>query len=179
MSSGKVLNDKDYSELADFRYALRRFLAFSEARAAEAGLTPQQHQALLAIRGAPAGSATVGYVAERLVLKPHSATGLIDRLEALGLVTRSTTQQDRRRAVLSLGSRAEDILASLSEVHWQEIERLKPVLQHMLHGFGAEHYAPPARTSAGERADKRRQRTPASATRRAGPRAKAHSAGER
>ena len=63
-----------------------QFLAFSEARAAECGLTPQQHQALLAIRGAAPRPVSIGYVAERLILKPHSASGLVDRLEALGLV---------------------------------------------------------------------------------------------
>ncbi len=65
--------------------AIRRFMAFSETQAGGVGLTPQQHQALLAIRAAPGGMATIGFVAERLVLKPHSATGLVDRLEALGL----------------------------------------------------------------------------------------------
>ena len=60
----------------DFRFSLRQFAAFSEAKAAECGLTPQQHQALLAIRTAPAGTATIGYVAARPILKPHAVTGL-------------------------------------------------------------------------------------------------------
>ena len=84
MAARSELTDADYAALANFRYALRQFLAFSERRAAECGLTPQQHQALLAIRGATQSPVTVGYVAERLALKPHSATGLIDRLEAIG-----------------------------------------------------------------------------------------------
>src|SRR3546814_4144671 len=67
------LADADYAALADFRHALRRFQAFSEAQAAEQGLTPQQHQALLAIRGAAPGTPSVGDIAERLMLKPHSA----------------------------------------------------------------------------------------------------------
>jgi len=96
------LTDADYAALADFRHALRQFLAFSEARAAEKGLTPQQHQALLAIRGAAPEAPTIGTVAQRLMLKPHSASGLIDRLELLGLVRREVAADDRRRATLYL-----------------------------------------------------------------------------
>src|SRR5690606_18647319 len=73
------LTDTDYAALAEFRFALRRFQMFSETKAGEAGLTPQQHQALLAIRAADPDSATVGYVAQRLLVKPHTASGLIDR----------------------------------------------------------------------------------------------------
>ena len=72
------LTDADYLALAEFRFSLRQFQAFSEQKAEECGLTPQQHQALLVIRAAPAGTATIGYVAERLILKPHSATGLVE-----------------------------------------------------------------------------------------------------
>lgn len=129
------LTDSDYAALASFRHAIRQFLAFSEARAAGVGLTPQQHQALLAIRGAPTEMATVGYVAERLILKPHSATGLIHRLEALGLVTREVVEDDRRRAVLHLTADAHKKLAALSSVHREEIRRLKPVLADILKQF--------------------------------------------
>ncbi|HUJ98635.1 MAG TPA: helix-turn-helix domain-containing protein, partial [Stellaceae bacterium] len=81
------MSDAEYRLLAGFRHALRRFLRFSEAAAAEQGLTPQQHQALLAIRGAgSAGRLGVGGLAEQLQVRPHSAVGLASRLEALGLV---------------------------------------------------------------------------------------------
>lgn len=127
-----MLNDAAYLALADFRYTLRRFLSFSEARAAEAGLTPQQHQALLAIRATPKGTATVGYVAERLILKPHSATGLLNRLEAMGLVARMADEDDRRCAVLRLTAKAHAILDKLSVVHRAEIRNLRPVLTELL-----------------------------------------------
>ena len=126
------LTDNDYAALADFRFSLRQFQAFSEREAAQCGLTPQQHQALLAIRAAPRGRATVGYVAERLILKPHSATGLIDRLEALGLVRRRLSEQDRRRALLELTEQAHGILTTLSAAHRQEIGRLRPLLMELL-----------------------------------------------
>lgn len=129
------LHDADYAALADFRFALRQFHAFSDARAKETGLTPQQHQALLAIRGTELGQATIGYVAQRLLLKPHSATGLIDRLETLGLVTRHIVPEDRRRAVLRLTDKALTLLAELSATHREEIRRLKPLLEGMLSRF--------------------------------------------
>lgn len=136
MSGKDALNDADYRALADFRYALRLFATFSEAAAAEAGLSPQQHQALLAIRGAAVGDVTIGYVATRLVLKPHSASGLIDRLEAASLVERYHSDGDRRRSLLRLTPAAETLLADLSSAHRDEITRLKPMLTGMLEQFG-------------------------------------------
>ena len=127
-----MLDDDTYAALADFRHTLRRFLSFSEARAAEAGLTPQQHQALLAIRAAPPGHGTVGYLAERLVVRPHSATGLVDRLEALGLVERVTNQADRRSAMVRLTRKAQRTLDALSVAHRAEIRNLRPVLSELL-----------------------------------------------
>lgn len=126
------LTDADYAALADFRHTLRHFLFFSENRAAEFGLTAQQHQALLAIRAAPHGTATIGYVASRLILKPHSASGLIDRLEGLGLVTRRASASDRRQAFLDLTDGARSLLARLSATHKEEIRRLRPMLLDLL-----------------------------------------------
>lgn len=136
MTNGVVLTDDDYTALADFRHALRSFQAFSEANAANVGLTPQQHQALLAIRAASPAEVTVGVIAERLILKPHSATGLVDRLEALELVTRHEARVDRRRAILRLTPKAEKLLATLSATHREEIGRLKPLLAELLAKFG-------------------------------------------
>lgn len=75
---------------------------------------------------------TVGYVAERLILKPHSATGLIDRLEGLGLIVRHSVPADRRRTLLRLTPKAVEVLAQLSEVHRQEIQRIRPLLSALL-----------------------------------------------
>lgn len=124
----RPLTDPDYVALATFRHAIRRFQAFSEGCAAVVGLTPQQHQALLAIRAADPEQATIGYVAERLILKPHSATGLVGRLEALGLVARHTAEDDRRRSLLCLTDRAYAVLAELSGAHRDEIQRLRPLI---------------------------------------------------
>lgn len=130
--AAKALNDEDYEALADFRHALRRFLAFSEARAAVSGLTPQQHQALLAIRGARDQLVSIGFIAERLILKPHSATGLVNRLENLGLVVREASPLDRRQALLRLTPAAETVLEQLSATHREEILRLRPTLETLL-----------------------------------------------
>lgn len=137
MSSGSPpLRDSDYAALADFRAALRSFTAFSEAKAAEVGLTPRQHQALLAIRGETTGQATIGYVADRLILKPHSASELVDRLDAMGLVMRQAAAGDRRKIILVLTDQANRLLAALSASHREEIRRLKPLLLDLLNRFG-------------------------------------------
>ena len=136
MAAEEEIGDADYAALAEFRHAIRRFQSFSEARAGEIGLTPQQDQALLAIRGSAPDEATVGRVAERRILKPHSATGLVNRLEALGLVTREATAADRRRALLRLTPKAYRILDALSAVHREEIRRLRPLFAEIFAQLG-------------------------------------------
>ena len=135
MASADELNDAEYAALADFRHALRAFQAFSELRVAEFGLTPQQHQALLAIRGAAQAGVTIGYIAERLILKPHSASGLVARLEASKLVTRRPSPLDGRQSVVELTPKSRTLLEQLSVVHRDEIMRLRPLLSTLLNVF--------------------------------------------
>jgi len=135
MAHAAELSDTEYAALADFRHTLRAFLAFSEVRVAEYGLTPQQHQALLAIRGAPHSSVTIGYLADRLILKPHSASGLVVRLEALGLVVRRSSPLDGRQALVDLTPKATTLLETLSVIHRDEILRLRPLLSTLLNSF--------------------------------------------
>ena len=135
MSGGHELTDAEYAALADFRHTLRQFQAFSEGRAAECGLTPQQHQALLAIRGAAPAAVAIGYIAERLILKPHSASGLVVRLEALGLIARRPSPDDGRQALLDLTPKARALLEALSATHREEIVRLRPLLTALLGAF--------------------------------------------
>jgi DNA-binding MarR family transcriptional regulator len=124
-----VLTEADYVALAQFRYALRRFSAFSATAAHKAGLPAQQHQALLAIKGTPPGEAmTVGTLADRLLVAPHSATELVDRLARAGLVERVTDPDDHRRQVLCLTQRANRLLARLGAVHLREIRDMAPRL---------------------------------------------------
>jgi DNA-binding MarR family transcriptional regulator len=119
--------------LADFRFELRKFLHFSENAALEAGLQPQQHQLLLQIAGAPAGtSVMISYVAERLGLRHNSAVELVDRSEREGLLTRTVDANDKRRAILRLTRKGNQILRKLSGDHARELNDLAPRLAQAL-----------------------------------------------
>lgn len=127
------LDQHDYRRLAEFRYLLRCFLEFSEAAALDAGLTSRQHQALLALKGVPEAAApTIGYLAERLRVRHHSAVELTDRLVEAGLITREHDADDRRRVRLKLTKAAEARLAKLSASHLDELHRLRPALLQIL-----------------------------------------------
>ena len=133
------LTQTDYERLAEFRCLLRQFVVFSEHAAQLAGLTAQQHQALLAIKGFGAAQPlTVGELAGRLGIKHHSTVGLVDRLLSKSLVRRQTGRQDRRQVLLRLTPQAERLLARLSAAHRDELERLAPLLQTLL-----LHFEPP------------------------------------
>jgi DNA-binding MarR family transcriptional regulator len=131
------LTEADYRHLAEFRFMLRQFLAFSEDAARGAGLSPQHHQALLAIR-ASGGRLTVGELAQRLAIKPHSAVGLADRLVEAGLTVRQTDAKDRRRVELTLTPMASRKLADLSQPHREELKRLAPSLLPLLKTWGKD-----------------------------------------
>jgi DNA-binding MarR family transcriptional regulator len=127
------LGRRDYQQLSEFRYLIRRFLEFSETAAARAGLTTRQHQALLAIKGAREGVVpTIGYLAERLRVQHHSAVELADRLVELGLIVRKHDARDRRRVRLELTEAAEGHLSALSPSHLQELRRMRPALLEIL-----------------------------------------------
>lgn len=115
-------NGFNYQALADFRYEIRRFLNFSEQAARAAGIEPQQHQALLAVKGLPeAHRATVGVLAERLQIQHHSAVELVDRLEAHGLLKRVRSRTDRREVLLRVTRRGTELLNELSLPHRAEL----------------------------------------------------------
>ena len=129
-----MLRDRDFQALADFRHALRVFLRFSEHAARAEGLTPNQHQLLLAIRGwSGAGAPTITDVAERLQLQHHSVVELVTRAEAGGLVRRHIDPLDRRRQRLTLTSRGSGKLARLSASHRDEIRRFRDEMSHLVH----------------------------------------------
>lgn len=130
------LGESDYRTLAGFRYELRKFVRYSERAAEEAGLTARQHQALLAIRAGPDRSLHVGELAERLFLRPHSASELVRRMEEQGLVRRESSAEDRRQVRLTLSERAETMLEQLTRSHRDELRRLRPMLQDLLAGLG-------------------------------------------
>lgn len=121
--------DAQYRQLLAFRTTLRRFDKWSREAAAEHGLSHVQHQLMLAVRGSasPAGP-TVGEVADALLVKPHTAGELADRLRALGFVERVRDTEDHRRVHLRLTEAGEDVLRRLTAVHLEELGRLRPLL---------------------------------------------------
>lgn len=120
--SGRSVPLSDYRALAAFRYEIRRFLAFSEQAARQAGIEPQQHQLLLALQGLPAGTRpTIRAVAERLCVQHHTAVALVDKLEQIGLIERTRSQQDRREVRLRLSERGASLLRKLSLLHKDQL----------------------------------------------------------
>jgi DNA-binding MarR family transcriptional regulator len=120
------VTDAEYRALAQFRRALRSFLHFSEEAAKAAGLTPSQHQLLLAIRGADTDEPpTIGEVADWMKLRHHSTVELVDRAEASGLVTRIPDPEDRRRQRLTLTDLGRTRLDALSTLHREELRRFR------------------------------------------------------
>jgi DNA-binding MarR family transcriptional regulator len=119
----------DYEALAQFRYGLRKFLRFSEEGSRQVGLTPQQHQLLLAVKGRPGREwASVGEIAESLQIRHHGGVGLVDRCEAAGLVRRQTNPENRRQVQVLLTPKGEELLERLSRRNMEELKRLKESL---------------------------------------------------
>jgi DNA-binding MarR family transcriptional regulator len=143
------LGQGDYEVLAAFRHALRRFQHQSDENVRKAGLTPQQHQALLVLKGGYPGSAaiSVGALADALLIRHHSAVELVGRLVKAGLVTRARSEADRRLMIVSVTPAGDEVLLSLSAANLVVLQQAAPVLSDLLrvleaHGFGASEAAP-------------------------------------
>ena len=129
MSLTQVVKLSDYQALAEFRYQIRRFVHFSEDAARNAGIEPQHHQLMLAIKGKPDGEAArIGYLAERLQIQHHSAVELVDRLVKKGLISRTRSQEDRREVYVRLTPRGEHILNALTVHTRAELRSAAPAL---------------------------------------------------
>lgn len=124
----KRLRKADYVALARFRATLRRFLHHSDEGARQAGVTPQQHQLVLAIKGSEREWATVAEVAEALQIRHHAAVGLANRCEEAGLIARTPDPNDRRQVRLTVTERGEEILSRLAEHNRGELEALRLAL---------------------------------------------------
>lgn len=126
----------DYKALAQFRFELRKFLAFSEAAARREKLTPQHHQALLAIKGFSGdNAATIGDLAARLLIRHHTAVELVDRMAKLGLVARVADPDDGRRSLVRLTANGERRLRKLSKLHLYELKAVSGPLTKMMASF--------------------------------------------
>ena len=121
------ISSSDYRALAAFRHEIRKFLAFSEQAAREAGIEPQQHQLLLAVRGLPEGSRpTIGTIADRLCVKHHTVVALVDKLENSGLIERDRSAEDRREVLLRVTRDGEALLRALSSLHRDQLQIAGP-----------------------------------------------------
>jgi DNA-binding MarR family transcriptional regulator len=119
--------------MAELRYQIRRFLRFSESAARQAGIEPQQHQLLLAVRGLPENlKPTVGVLAERMQLQHHSTVELIDRLVDRDLLCRLRATDDRRQVLVKLTHEGEKFLKTLSLHHLQELQSTGPKFVQIL-----------------------------------------------
>jgi DNA-binding MarR family transcriptional regulator len=127
----------NFKAMAELRYQIRRFLRFSETAARQAGIEPQQHQLLLAVRGLPDGlKPTIGVLAERMQLQHHSTVELVDRLVERGFLCRLRATDDRRQVLVKLTDGGEKFLQKLALHHLQELQSVGPkfvkVLQSLL-----------------------------------------------
>ncbi len=127
-NASQPVSQRQIRALAEFRHQLRRFLHFSEDAAKNAGVEAQQHQLMLAIKAVEPEAAGIGYLADRLMLRHHSAVGLVDRTEHAGLVKRVRSAADRRSAQAILTPKGAMILKKLSLHHRQELKSAAPAL---------------------------------------------------
>jgi DNA-binding MarR family transcriptional regulator len=141
----RALTQQDYERLLAFRTGLRRFLTWSGQQAEAAGITPAQHQLLLAIRGHPdPRGPTIGDIAGYLLVRHHSAVELIDRAVSAGLVVRQGDTEDARTVRVSLTSLGAKRLERLTTSHLEELNRLNAELHTLWVGL-EEHTGGPAR----------------------------------
>ncbi|HEX6549876.1 MAG TPA: MarR family transcriptional regulator [Gammaproteobacteria bacterium] len=132
-NSTAPVSPADYRTLAEFRATLRRFLRISEELAHGVSLTPQQHQALLAIKGFAGDELpTMTDLASRLQVRHNSVVGLVDRLVKRKLVRRMTATEDRRRVRLQLTQSGERLLAQLTRAHRIELREIGPQITQLL-----------------------------------------------
>ena len=133
------LDQRDYERLLAFRTGLRRFLYWSGQQAEAAGITPAQHQLLLAVRGHPdPRGPTIGEIAAYLLVRHHSAVELIDRAAAAGLVARRADGDDARTVRIALTARGRQRLETLAASHLEELARLTNQMHTLWAGLDAE-----------------------------------------
>ena len=121
-SKATAINTVDYEALAHFRYRLRLFLAFSDMRAKNAGVTSQQYQALLAIKGFSSEKPMfVGELSRLLLIKHHTTVELVDRMVKLGLLRRIVDTQDKRRVLVTLTKRGHSLLQKVAAIHYAHL----------------------------------------------------------
>jgi DNA-binding MarR family transcriptional regulator len=131
------LDKSDFERLLELRTGLRRFMHWSEQQARAAGLTPAKHQLLLAVKGHPGPEGpTIGDLAEHLVLRHHSAVGLVDRAVGDGLVERTADASSRSVVRVTLTRKGIAKLDALAEAHLEELAHLAPTMRALWRALG-------------------------------------------
>lgn len=130
-SKDRALSEIEYEALANLRYRIRKFRQFSAKAADKLGLTGQQHQALLAIKGLGIGGRmTLSNLADKLFLTPADAAELAASLQHAGHV--SIDLRQKRRPAVMLTEQAEELLRRLTSAHLYEIREMAPELMQAL-----------------------------------------------
>ena len=126
------MNSTDFEALAAFRYLLRRFLRFSKDLLKSEKLTPDQYQALLAIRASTSGTLAIRDLAEQLQVRHHSTVGIVKQLVRRSVVVRQVAPEDRRKILLSLTAKGREIIERVAPAHYKELNRLCPEMIDLL-----------------------------------------------
>ena len=133
-----TVNHLDFETLAAFRYQMRRFLRFSKDLLSSEDLTTDQYQALLAIRATLSkGRLSIRDLAEQLQVRHHSTVGIVDQLVLRGAVVREVAPDDRRKVLLTLTEKGEQLIDRLAPPHHQELSRLCPEMIQTLERISA------------------------------------------
>ncbi len=126
------LADEVYDGLAGFRLAMRRFLSFSEAALAEAGVTSQQYQALLVVRTAPGCQVRLRDLAQQMLMHHNGAVQLVDRMCSAGLTERIPAEDDKRSVLIGMTTKGEKVLEALAKIHVDGMLENEPLLAESL-----------------------------------------------
>src|SRR5918992_3041196 len=122
---------EQYRAVADFRSALRRFLAASDTTMRAHGLTPGQYDLLVMCEAAGAEGATITSLAARLSLAANSVTELVNRAVSSGVACRHPDERDGRvirvRPTASGRERLASVVAALAPERRRLLELLADV----------------------------------------------------
>ncbi len=129
----------DYQALAQFRYRLRIFLEFADTNARNVGLTSQQYQALLTIKGLSGKTPMfVGELAGFLLIKHHTAVELVGRMVGLGLLRRTVDASDNRRVLVTLTKKGNLLLRKVAAVNFRHLGASSLTLAKVSRLFGPQ-----------------------------------------
>ena len=135
-NSKSTLTDEEFQRLLELRTSLKQYLRWNEHAAKDAGITPAQHELLIAIKGHPGQQGpSISNIAQYLLLRHHSAVGLVDRAEKAGLLIRKTDGDDRRVVRLRLSPKANRVMDKIAALHAEELARLSTKGQSLWKGL--------------------------------------------